>query len=164
MAPAQRVAAPPAGSGAAPLVYAGLQLRIVAFILDLMVLVSFGMLFAAGTGAYLVVDSHFNDGNLSDRAPLVAAAIVLGYFLAFVPLYHVLMWSVWGQTVGKMAVRIKVLSKDGRRVPLGRSCLRLLGYAASAAPLFMGFLAAAFDRRRRALHDRLAGTVVVELP
>ena len=163
MAPSQR-AATAAANQPARLVYAGLQLRIVAFILDILVLVSFGMLFAAAAGAYLVVDSGFNDGNLSDRAPYVAVAIFLAYFLAFVPLYHVLLWSWWGQTVGMMAVRIKVLSRDGGRVSLRRSALRLLGYAASTLPLFLGLVIALFDRERRALHDHLAGTVVVELP
>jgi len=161
MAPPQRAAA---ADQSAALAYAGLQLRIVAFILDIMVLISFGMLFGAGVGAYLVVDSNLNDGNLSDSAPYVAVSVLLGYVFAFVPLYHIVLWSRWGQTVGKMAVHIKVLSRTGGRLSLGRSALRLLGYAASVAPLFLGIVIALFDRERRTLHDRLADTVVVELP
>lgn len=161
MAPSQRATA---ADQPAALAYAGLQLRVVAFILDIMVLISFGMLFGAGIGAYLVVDSRLNDGNLSDRAPYMAVAVLLAYVFAFVPLYFVLLWSWWGQTVGKMAVHIKILSRTGGRVSLGRSALRLLGYAASVAPLFLGVVIALFDRERRALHDRLADTVVVELP
>lgn len=129
-----------------------------------MVLISFGMMFGAGIGAYLVVDSHLNDGNLSDRAPYVAVAVILTYVLAFVPLYHIVLWSWWGQTIGKAAVHIKVLSRTGGRLSLGRSALRLLGYAASMAPLFLGVVIALFDREHRTLHDRLADTVVVELP
>jgi uncharacterized RDD family membrane protein YckC len=161
MAPTKRATA---ADQPAALAYAGLQLRIVAFMLDIMVLISFGMLFGAGTGAYLVVDSHLNDGNLSDRAPYVAVAVFLAYVLAFLPLYHILLWNWWGQTIGKMAVHIKVLSRTRGRVSLGRSALRLLGYAASAMPLFLGVIIALFDREHRTLHDRLAGTVVVELP
>src|SRR3989304_4241772 len=77
---------------------------------------------------------------------------------------RIVAWSWWGQTVGMMAVHIKVLSRTGGRVSLRRSALRLLGYAASVAPLFLGIVVALFDRERRTLHDRLAGTVVVELP
>ena len=157
-------AAGAAGLRLSSLPYAGLQLRVVAFLLDIMVLISCGMLFAAAAGAYLVVDSGFNDGNLSDRAPYVAVAIFLAYVLAFVPLYHVVLWMRWGQTVGKMAVRIKVLSGEGGSLTLGQSALRLLGYAASVLPLGLGVLLALFDDQHRALHDRLAGTVVVELP
>lgn len=164
MAPTQRAATHAAGGQLAPLAYAGLQLRIVAFILDVLVIISFGMLFVAAAGGYLVVDSRFNDGNLSDQAPYVAAAIFLAYLFVFVPLYFVLLWSWRGQTIGMMAVHIKLLTRANGRVSLSRSALRLLGYAASVAPLFLGLVIALFDRERRALHDHLAGTVVVEVP
>ncbi len=164
MAPTQRAATHAAGGQLAPLAYAGLQLRIVAFSLDVLVIISFGMLFAAAAGAYLVVDSRFNDGNLSDQAPYVAVAIFLAYLFVFVPMYFVLLWSWWGQTIGMMAVHIKLLTRANGRVSLGRSALRLLGYAASVAPLFLGLVIAVFDREHRALHDHLAGTVVVEQP
>jgi uncharacterized RDD family membrane protein YckC len=148
----------------APLPYAGLHLRIVAFILDLLVLTSFAMLFAAAAGAYLVIDSNVNDGNLSDQSPYAVAGLILAYLFAFVPLYHVLMWSWWGQTVGKMAVHVKVMSADAGRLTLRRCALRFLGYAFSTLPFFLGVLMALFDGERRTLHDHLAGTVVVELP
>lgn len=161
MAPSQR-AATATGSKLTPLPYAGLQLRIVAFILDVLVLISFGMLFVAAILALLLIDS--SNSNPSDRAFLISGAIFGLYVLVFVPLYHVLLWSWRGQTVGKMAVRIKVLSRNGGRVSLGQSALRLLGYAASVLPLFLGLVIALFDPQRRTLHDHLAGTVVVELP
>src|SRR3990170_3041395 len=109
-------------------VYAGLQLRIVAFILDAMVLISFGMLFA------------------------------------FIPLYHILLWSWRGQTVGMMAVHVQVLAGNGGRVGRRRAAVRFFGRVASVLPLFLGLLMALFDRKHRTLHDRLAGTVVVEQP
>lgn len=161
MAPSERAAA---ADQPAALAYASLQLRIVAFILDIIVLISFGMLFAAGFLAYVLVDHSLSDDNLSDRATGVFWAVILTYLLVFLPLYHVLLWSWWGQTIGMMAVHIKLLSRTGGRVSLRRSALRLLGYAASVAPLFLGIVIALFDRQRRTLHDRLANTVVVELP
>ncbi len=161
MAPSQR-AATASGSKLAPLPYAGLQLRIVAFVLDVLVLISFGMLFVAAILALLVIDS--DSGNPSDRAFLISAGILALYIFAFVPLYHVLLWSWRGQTVGKMAVRIKVQSRNGGPLSLGQSALRLLGYVVSALPIFLGLVIAVFDRERRAFHDILAGTVVVELP
>ncbi len=161
MAPSQR-AATATGSKLAPLPYAGLQLRIVAFILDVLVLISFGMLFVAVILALLVIDS--DSGNPSDRAFLISAGILGFYLVAFVPLYHVLLWSWRGQTVGMMAVRIKVQSRNGGPVSLGQSALRFLGYAVSVLPIFLGLVIALLDRERRAFHDILAGTVVVELP
>jgi uncharacterized RDD family membrane protein YckC len=160
MAPPNR-AATAAGSESAPLVYAGLQLRIVAFILDLMVLTAFGMLFVAAAIAYILI---FEGDDPSDSAILIAVGIVAFYLVVFVPSYHVILWNSRGQTVGKMAVHLKVVSRDGGRVSMGRSALRLVGYFASTAPLMLGLVMALFDRQRRTLHDHLAGTVVVELP
>ncbi len=161
MAPSQR-AATATGSKLAPLPYAGLQLRIVAFILDILVIISFGMLFVAAILAILLIDS--SNSNPSDRAFLISAGILGFYLVAFVPLYHVLLWSWRGQTVGKMAVRIKVQSRNGGPLSLGQSALRFLGYVVSVLPIFLGLVIALFDRERRAFHDILAGTVVVELP
>lgn len=161
MASTQR-AATAAGSRLASLPYAGLQLRIVAFILDILVLIAFGMLFAAAILALLVIDS--DNGNPSERAFLISGGMLGFYLVAFAPLYHILLWSWKGQTVGMMAVHIKVLSRNGGPVSLGQSALRLLGYLASVLPIFLGLVIVLFDKERRALHDRLAGTVVVELP
>ncbi len=161
MAPSQR-AATATVSKLAPLPYAGLQLRIVAFILDILVIISFGMLFVAAILAILLIDS--SNSNPSDRAFLISAGILGFYLVAFVPLYHVLLWSWRGQTVGKMAVRIKVQSRNGGPLSLGQSALRFLGYVVSVLPIFLGLVIALFDRERRAFHDILAGTVVVELP
>src|SRR3972149_1706689 len=161
MAPSAR-AATAAERQPASRAYAGLQLRIVAFILDVLVLISFGMLFVAAVLALLVIDA--DNGNPSDRAFLISGAILALYLVAFVPLYHILLWNSRGQTVGMMAVHIKVLSKNGGRVTRRRSALRLFGYAASVLPLFLGLLMALFDRKRRTLHDHLAGTGVVGGP
>jgi len=163
MPPSQRVA-PRTRGRISTLPYAGLQLRAVAFILDMLVLMSFGMLFAAAGAAYLVIDSNRHDGNISDSASYVVVAIMLAYVFLFAPLYHVLMWSWFGQTVGKMAVHIQVTMRDGDRVPLRRSVLRLIGLGLAMLPLFLGVLIALFDREKRGLHDHLAGTVVVEVP
>jgi len=161
MAPSAR-AATAAERQPASRAYAGLQLRIVAFILDVLVLISFGMLFVAAVLVLLVIDA--DNGNPSDRAFLISGVILTLYFVAFVPLYHILLWSSRGQTVGMMAVHIRVLSRNGGRVSLWRSALRFFGRLFSVLPLFLGLLMALFDRKRRTLHDRLAGTVVVEEP
>ena len=162
MAPSQRAATPVLGGQPAPLAYAGLQLRVVAFILDVLVLISIFMLFVAAILALLLIDS--SNSNPSDRAFLISAGILALYIFAFVPLYHLLLWTWRGQTVGMMAVRIKVLSRTGGRVSLGRAALRLFVYPASVVPLLMGIAIALIDRENRTLHDQLAGTVVVELP
>lgn len=64
-------------------------------------------------------------------------------------------------TIGKHAFGIYVRKRDGGRVWIGHSLLRFVGYIVSAIPLYLGFLMVAFNRRKLALHDMIAGTEVV---
>jgi uncharacterized RDD family membrane protein YckC len=88
-------------------------------------------------------------------APLLAFFLLLdgGYFVAFT--------AVGGQSIGKMALGIKVVGAEDRPVPFGRATLRTLAYLLSALPLGAGFLPGVFGAERLALHDRLAHTRVV---
>jgi len=143
--------------------YAGLQLRIVAFVLDVVILISALMLLIAAGGLQTLFRSNFGDVD----PPGSAFYVWIGFILAFIPLgilYYILLLAWKGQTIGKMAVRIKVVRRDGGSLSLGQAFVRWLGYLASALPLGIGFLMALKDSQRRALHDLLAGTVVVELP
>jgi len=143
--------------------YASFETRLVAFILDLIVLASFFALFVAFALLQLLLRSDFGDDDPPDQAYYVAAIIVITYFAAFVPLYFVGLWAWRGQTLGKMAVAIRVVRTDGRPTGVGAALLRLLGYLFSTLLLFAGFLMIVFDRQRRGLHDRLADTIVVDL-
>jgi uncharacterized RDD family membrane protein YckC len=87
--------------------------------------------------------------------PLAAFFLILngGYFVAFT--------VVGGQSIGKMALGIKVIDQDEGAVPIGRATLRTLAYLLSALPLGVGFLPGVMGGDRLALHDRLAHTRVV---
>ena len=87
--------------------------------------------------------------------PLSAFFLLLngGYFVAFT--------AVGGQSIGKMALGIKVVGQEDGAVPIGRAMLRTLGYIASALPVGAGFLPGIMSADRLALHDRLAHTRVV---
>ena len=87
--------------------------------------------------------------------PIIAFFLLLngGYFIAFT--------TVGGQSIGKMALGIKVISQEEYAVPIGRATLRTLAYIVSALPLGAGFLPGVIGADRLALHDRLAHTRVV---
>jgi uncharacterized RDD family membrane protein YckC len=55
-------------------------------------------------------------------------------------------------------------AETGRPTSLGRAILRFGALILSAIPFCAGFLMILFDSRRRALHDRLVGTVVTYVP
>ena len=67
-----------------------------------------------------------------------------------------------GQTFGKWVTGLRIEQTNGKPLSWKRVLLRhLVGYPLSLLPLGLGFIWAAFDRQGRALHDRLAGTIVV---
>ncbi len=90
---------------------------------------------------------------------LAAAASRAFRFLAS-PCYFVFLHWARGQTLGKMAFRIRVVMLNGAPLPFGLSVLRHLGSWLSAAILGIGYLIAAFRADKRALHDLIAGTRV----
>jgi uncharacterized RDD family membrane protein YckC len=67
-----------------------------------------------------------------------------------------------GRTLGKWMAGLRIERRDGEPLSFVRSLVRhLLGYALTVLTLGLGFLLSAFNSKGRALHDLLAGTVVV---
>ena len=85
----------------------------------------------------------------------VAAAAVAVLDLVVLPVFT-------GRTAGKWVTDLRIERTDGEPLSYPRSLLRhVLGYALTLATLGLGFLLAALTPRGRALHDLVAGTVVV---
>ncbi len=77
-------------------------------------------------------------------------------------LYQAILIGIWnGQTLGKRACGIKIISADGHACTLGQSFGRAAGKIVSVFTLMIGYLMVLFDGQRRALHDRIAGTLPV---
>jgi len=68
-----------------------------------------------------------------------------------------------GQTPGKKLCRIRVVNADGSPDGYGKATGRFFGYLLSSLILCIGFLMAAWDDEKRALHDRLCNTRVVKV-
>jgi hypothetical protein len=125
------------------------------------------------TCRFLVVVIEEGDGASSttsrDKEPLEPCAylerfdfgtwFMLALFLFYAPLME---GSRLHATVGKLALAIRLQKKDGREVTFARAFVRNLAEALCLATLSAGYLVALFTTRRQALHDLLAGTVVVE--
>ena len=89
------------------------------------------------------------------RVGYVATAAVA--FLNFVVIANLA-----GRTLGKWVAGLRIERRDGEPLSVRRALLRhLVGYPLTILTLGLGFLLAAFDPQGRALHDWLAGTVVV---
>ena len=105
----------------------------------------------------------------ADQPRLPLGLRFLGLVLPFA--YEVILVAVWGQTVGKRLVGIRVVGPDGRPPGWGRSLRRwLVPFALGMVP-FIGWLLgmavvlrAAFVNNRRGFHDLAAGTTVRQDP
>jgi uncharacterized RDD family membrane protein YckC len=86
----------------------------------------------------------------------------LGFGFGWASLYLTVMLSWWnGQTIGKRLMKIRVLRLDGEPITWWIAFERAGGYAAGFATGLLGFLQIYWDANRQAIHDRIAGTVVV---
>lgn len=93
----------------------------------------------------------------------VFKATITVFMLALTSAYYVVLHAALGQTVGKMATRIRVVRMDGGPVPAGAAIVRYVGYWVSALPFLIGYLMVGVRRDKRALHDLMARTRVVRL-
>jgi uncharacterized RDD family membrane protein YckC len=90
-------------------------------------------------------------------APFITFLVFLkmAYFCAFT--------AVGGQTIGKMATKIRVVTDADEAVDGARALQRTIAAAVSALVFGLGFVPALISGERRALHDRVAHTRVVTL-
>jgi uncharacterized RDD family membrane protein YckC len=176
---------------------ARLEARLVAFLVDSVVLLSFVLVLLAVAGLQLLLTSDLGKEDPPDSSFYA----ILGIVMAVIPLwlaFNVVLCRWRGQTVGKYVADIKIVREDGRPLDLRTSLIRFLVLhpllfhpflallwlltaavtvsvtlsvavlVVTAALVFLS-LAAPFltagslflDGRRRALHDRVAGTTVV---
>lgn len=129
--------------------YAGFWLRLVAKIIDGIVLGVFSavvgflvtMALSAGTAATVV---NF----------LIQTVAGFAYSIFFIGKY--------AATPGKMALKLKVVLPDGGKVSYARAFGRSAAEWLSFLTLLVGYIMAAFDSEKRTLHDRVAGTRVIK--
>lgn len=82
--------------------------------------------------------------------------------LAVFWLYYALMESSpWQATLGKRALSIIVTDLDGNRVSFGRATGRYWAKLLSGLLMGIGYLMALFTEKKQAMHDSLAGCLVI---
>ena len=160
------------------LVYAGFWLRLVAYLIDGLILgipitvaiLILGM-FMGGFAALVGVMGHSSGDDSSDHNPgaiLPVGLVVMELVFAVVVivinwLYYALLESGPGQsTLGKRALGLKVTDMAGERISFGHASGRFFGKIITGLiPFGIGYMMAGFTARKQALHDLIAGTLVV---
>jgi uncharacterized RDD family membrane protein YckC len=132
-----------------PPVYGGFWIRFLAVLIDMLII---GFVFGFPL-RFVGTDSEV----VGIIVGIVAGVI---YFAAYIT-YFILMTGWRGQTLGKMALRLKVVNADMTPVDYGTAAIREFSKLLSALILYIGYIMAGFDSEKRALHDRIAKTRVI---
>ena len=90
-------------------------------------------------------------------------AIVVWYFLfiIFSVWYEVYFIGKYGATYGKKWMDLKVVSEKGQLIGYKGAFIRWIGRLIVGFTFFIGYLLILFTERKQGLHDKIAGTVVV---
>jgi uncharacterized RDD family membrane protein YckC len=136
--------------------YAGPLTRLLAVLVDSFV-VTFGFtLIVAGIVFFIRLFSP--DFTVPANPGLLYGVSLVAW--AFFYLWFSL--AVFGKTIGKMLLGVRVVSSDGEIVLKGgKPLVRVLTYPLSFAVLGIGLIGVVFNPERQAWHDRLAKTAVV---
>jgi uncharacterized RDD family membrane protein YckC len=158
----------------AHLIYAGFWLRVLATLIDsvllfamiAVILVVWGVIFSLVVGTKNLGFHPPSDASSPNALTfvlmaimeivLIVAIILVGWF------YHAFFESgPWQGTLGKRVLNLRITSMTGERITFWHATGRFLARTVAALPFCAGYIMAAFTPRKQALHDLIAGTVVV---
>jgi len=147
--------------------YAGFWPRFIAWVIDVLI-VSVVQSGIAPVVAFGLIQPWYWWVNSFSAEPDVVGFWFLGTGIFLLILiagtYFIGFWVWRGQTLGKMAVGIKVVSIDGSHISAERAILRFLGYFVCHVLGFVPHLWIAFDSHKQGIPDKFAQTYVIQLP
>jgi len=172
--PATPIATPEEDEGSDVGIYAGLGRRIVAFIVDLILIllldavtVAFLGLFRGLQNLYFFAVRHASVDSLTTEGTSAAlfGSIIAAYGIVIIVipwLYYAGFESSRSQaTPGKLLMRIVVTDLDGNKPSFARVTLRHFAKFISTLVIFLGFLMIGLTSKRQGLHDKIAGCLVL---
>lgn len=106
----------------------------------------------------LLVEERTGDPVTDLWVNLASLAVTLCVNWAYRSGFHA---SGWQATIGKRAVGIKVTDLQGRRITFDHATGRYLAEFVSSWTLGIGYVMAGLSSRKQALHDKIAGTLVL---
>jgi uncharacterized RDD family membrane protein YckC len=135
------------------LTYAGFWIRVLAKIVDGIILQVMGLGYRWVTG--LVVSPMEQGGAFFVILWLLSLGVGASYATYFVGKH--------GATPGKMACRLRIIMADENKVTYLRALGRHFAEILSSLTIGIGYIMAAFDEEKRSLHDRICDTRVIRL-
>lgn len=156
---------PPSQPSPGPAVeYAGFWLRVVATIIDGLILGVVFIVLIIVLVLFAAVVSGVSDARKLEDNPIVILFVLLFYALSIVLpwLYAAYMESSsWQATLGKKMLGLVVTDIRGEPISFWRATGRHFGKIVSGMILYIGFMMAGFTEKKQALHDILAECLVL---
>jgi uncharacterized RDD family membrane protein YckC len=125
---------------------AGFWIRVVAFIIDSILV-----------GVINAIVAAILSSNTTGRTGIQTLLGII-YFSYF--------WSAnspWpGQTVGDKLLNLRVIRTDGSDLTIVQAFIRYVGLFISFIVIFIGVIWVAFDPNKQGWHDKIAGTYVIK--
>lgn len=157
-----------------PASYAGIGSRFLAMLIDgIIVGIPIGILstvLSAMMAARVITRTsgrNYNPGMAATDVGTFFAGfgfIMILSFLVTWAYFAMMESSAWQGTVGKRIMGIRVTDMNGARISLGKATLRLAIKAFLSGWFLIGYIMAFFTQRKQALHDLIAGTLILSGP
>ena len=142
------------------MVYAGFWIRFGAWMVDFAILSFIGIVQSI-VQASLTNGFGFDPNYEPTGADIVVSLLFSALSFIIGLFYGVFFVGKYGATPGKMIFRLKIVRSDGGRVTYGRATGRYFASILSSLTLGIGYVMAAFDGEKRALHDHICDTRVI---
>lgn len=143
------------------LTYGGFWIRFAAKMIDGILLAIVQWIILIPLSILMAPSTVQNGGNGLPPGFFIFFGVQMLVSFALPVVYNTYFIGRFGATLGKMACRLRVVTPEGEKVTymraLGRICAEIISYMILA----IGYIMAAFDDEKRALHDRICSTRVV---
>lgn len=149
--------------------YAGFWRRFVAYAIDTFIIFVVFLILTIVAGIAYFTGAVSGDGqilidelNHPERLGPIGMLILSSYTFLFIA-YFTYFQGLNGRTPGKKLLVLQVVHTDGSPISFGTAFLRSVGYLVSSLmfTIPLGYIWAAFDKKKQAWHDKIAGTVVI---
>lgn len=135
--------------------YGGFWIRVGAKIIDAVIMGVVSSLFS------VVIAFIFISGDPDSMSAVMVQVAIIFLNMLIGTAYTTFFLGKYGATLGKMALKLKVVRSDGEPLSYGRAFGRHFADLLSGLILYIGYIIAAFDEEKRALHDHICDTRVV---
>ncbi|WP_421875030.1 RDD family protein [Marinoscillum sp.] len=152
--------------------YAGFWLRFVAYIVDKILIstvqwiVILPVLGALGISMASMENMEYMSeedaiGMVIGMVSTMIGSILVAYVIELI-YFSLMEASKYQASIGKMALGLKVTDTDGKPLDFGKALLRNLGKIVSQMIIYIGYIMAGLTEKKQALHDMIAGALVVK--